>query len=66
MATITISDTGMDIPNSHCDQCDINFGLIWQRNPVYDGIQFCPFCGEEVEEIIDELNEGVEWTDEDS
>ena len=54
---ITITDTGMDAPNSHCDGCDMNFMLIWERNPVYDGPEYCPFCGEEIEEIVTEQND---------
>lgn len=54
MATITLSDTGMDIPNSHCSECDMNFGLVWNRNLVYDRPDFCPFCGEEIEDYVDE------------
>lgn len=54
MATITLSDTGMDIPESECSSCDMRFNLVWSRNPIYDLPQFCPFCGEEIEEYVDE------------
>lgn len=44
----------MDIPESHCDNCDMRFYLCWNRNSVYDKPEHCPFCGDEIEEIIDE------------
>lgn len=42
-------------PELECDGCDMMFTLTWHRNPVYLGIEFCPFCGEEVEEILDQI-----------
>jgi len=44
----------MDIPESHCSECDMRFNLCWNRNPIYDEPKHCPFCGEEIEEVIDE------------
>jgi uncharacterized paraquat-inducible protein A len=44
----------MDIPESHCSECDMRFNLCWNRNPFYDEPKHCPFCGEEIEEVIDE------------
>lgn len=51
MCLITVTDCGMDIPESHCSGCDMRFNLCWNRNPVYDKPEFCPFCGEEIEEV---------------
>jgi hypothetical protein len=33
------------------------FQLTWDRNPIYDGPEYCPFCGDEIEEVIDERDE---------
>ena len=30
-----------------CPSCDSVFDVIWNRNPVYTWVVFCPFCGEE-------------------
>ena len=57
MCTITIRDCGMDIPESHCDGCDTRFYLYWNRNLVYDKPEYCPFCGEEIEQVIDETTD---------
>lgn len=57
MTTITISDCGMDIPESHCSECDMRFNLVWNRNHAFDGPEYCPFCGEEIEETVDERDE---------
>jgi hypothetical protein len=57
MCTITISDCGSDTPESQCSSCDMRFNLVWHRNPVYDKPEYCPFCGEEIEETIDERDE---------
>jgi hypothetical protein len=54
MAVIKLTGDYND-PWSECSSCDMRFQLIWQRNAVYSGPEFCPFCGEEVEETIDEL-----------
>lgn len=35
-----------------CDSCEVVFTLYWNRNPVYTRIEYCPFCGEEIEEVI--------------
>jgi hypothetical protein len=51
---ITLSDGGMDTPESHCSECEMFFNLSWNRNPIYQEPQCCPFCGEEIDEIIDE------------
>lgn len=30
-----------------CSCCDVVYEVVFQRNPEYTQIQFCPFCGEE-------------------
>lgn len=45
---------GGDMPVLLCDSCDMQFSVVWNRSPVYSSIEYCPFCGEEVEEIVDE------------
>ena len=57
MCVITLRDVGMDPPESHCDGCDMRFGLWWNRNVVYDRPEYCPFCGEEIDEWNDETEE---------
>lgn len=40
-----------DVPAHQCDGCDVVFTLTWNRDPVYDRPEFCPFCGDEIESI---------------
>lgn len=54
MATLTLSNDGSELPESHCSGCDMRFNLCWHRNPIYNEPEYCPFCGEEIEEVIDE------------
>ena len=35
-----------------CSECDMVFIVIWYRNPVYDRIEYCPFCGDEIERSV--------------
>ena len=51
MATITRSEGGFELPDNQCSECDMRFNIAWGRNPVYEDIEFCPFCGEEIDEI---------------
>lgn len=30
-----------------CDSCEMIFTIIFNRNPVYDQPELCPFCGED-------------------
>jgi len=59
MATMTLTDTGMDMPDWHCSNCDMHFGIMWPRNPIYDHPKYCPFCGEKIDEYVDHT-EGME------
>ena len=36
-----------ELPEVTCPNCDMTFSVIFNRNPDYEGIEFCPFCGEE-------------------
>ena len=42
-------------PELTCDSCDANFHLYWQRSLIHTKVMYCPFCGDEVEEVEDEL-----------
>jgi uncharacterized paraquat-inducible protein A len=57
MAIITLSDCGLDIPESHCSECDMRFNLCWNRNPIYNKMEYCPFCGDEIEKVVDETGD---------
>jgi hypothetical protein len=35
------------MPAIRCTNCEMIFAVVWNRNPLYDGIEFCPFCGAE-------------------
>ena len=39
-----------------CGSCWISFKLYWQRDAFTKWIAYCPFCGEEVEEIVDQMD----------
>lgn len=32
-----------------CSECDSRFLITFDPNPIYDQVEFCPFCGEDVE-----------------
>lgn len=51
MAKITITESWHDLPESHCDSCDMRFYICWNRNPLYSQIEYCPFCGGDVDEV---------------
>lgn len=50
---LTLSFGDSDIPESHCDGCDMRFNLAWNRNPEYDGPMYCPFCGDDIDWIVE-------------
>lgn len=45
-----------DSPNMICEQCEMDFQIIWARSLVYEKPEYCPFCGEEIEEWLDETS----------
>lgn len=50
MATmIQRGDDGEEPPMLECDECGTIFGVVFARNPIYSGIEYCPFCGDEIE-----------------
>lgn len=55
MSCVLVRSEGcLDIPDMECSECGAVFNLCWNRNPLFDGPEYCPFCGEEVEDIVDE------------
>ncbi len=43
-------------PWLECDDCGVSFQLVYNRSvETMHGIQYCPFCGDDVEEVVDEL-----------
>jgi len=46
-----------DNPELQCDSCGMIFQVIWQNNGHTEGIEYCPFCGTEVEEFETEWSE---------
>jgi uncharacterized paraquat-inducible protein A len=53
-----LGNMGNDTPHLQCDGCDMVFSIYWTRNLIYDQPEYCPFCGDEIEEIIwDEKDE---------
>lgn len=32
-----------------CPGCDCCFYVVWARNPMYPGPEYCPFCGDEID-----------------
>jgi hypothetical protein len=45
-------------PWLECDECDMRYQVCWNRNPLYSGIEYCPFCGSEAEVVVDEMAGG--------
>ena len=34
-----------------CTGCDMVYFVVYHNNPAYQGIEYCPFCGNEIDEI---------------
>lgn len=51
---IDLGDFGDGLNMYRCDCCDTEFSVIWNRNPVYNTFEYCPFCGDEIEGIESE------------
>lgn len=41
-------------PRMKCDACDQVFIIAWQNDGVTK-MEYCPFCGSDVEDIVDEM-----------
>ena len=54
MATRTISDSDMDMPESKCSECCMVYYIAWNRSLEHDKPEYCPFCGEHIDVVIDE------------
>ena len=53
MAVLTnLGLMGNDIPTLECDTCGMSFMLTWNLDPAYDRIEYCPFCGDYIDEIL--------------
>jgi hypothetical protein len=48
---------GCELPTLECSECDTRFSITWNRNPIYDQPRYCPFCGEEIEVIVWEVED---------
>lgn len=42
-------DEDADLPEVQCSECDVIFSVVWRRDGITTGIEFCPFCGSEIE-----------------
>lgn len=34
-----------ELPEVTCGECEMRFSVVFNRNPFYTGIEYCPFCG---------------------
>lgn len=50
--TMTVREIEMELPENKCSECEMTFSLCWNRNPLYTEPQYCPFCGEKIEEFV--------------
>ena len=50
MTTLKVTD--YDEGGLYCTNCDSHFNLTWNKHEWISQVDYCPFCGEEVEEII--------------
>lgn len=53
-------NTDLGIPDTTCDSCDVTFNICWNAGSGFDSLQFCPFCGEEVDETVQDESESEE------
>ena len=50
---------------AECSQCESNFELVYEEELVSDDTpSFCPFCGEKIEDIIEEYIDEDDFDDE--
>ena len=54
MATLTNADLGDDT-EVVCSECEAVFTVIFRRSAVVDRVEFCPFCGDEIDVDVDTL-----------
>ena len=54
MCVMLVLDYGDDRPWLKCSSCETVFQVVWNRTPVYDNIEYCPFCGDEIESFEEE------------
>ncbi len=47
MSTLTIIDDEF----VECDGCDVTYSVVFNVNAIYNKIEYCPFCGDEIHEI---------------
>lgn len=57
MAIMTVINPDDDMPELHCPECDVVFSVVFHRNPIYGGIEYCPFCGEDVDGFVNEAED---------
>ena len=56
---------GADRKCFKCSQCESNFELVYEEELVSDDTpSFCPFCGEKIEDIIEEYIDEDDFDDE--
>jgi|TARA_R110002020_G_scaffold189688_1_gene388978 uncharacterized paraquat-inducible protein A len=48
----------MAVDTIECDQCDIEFDIMYTEEA---DVNFCPFCGEDLEKVNEEWNDNYEW-----
>lgn len=49
VAMAVLTNVGDD--EVQCSECDVVYAVIFQRNVVYDRVEYCPFCGDEIEDV---------------
>lgn len=50
MAKLIELDT--DDNEVQCDECESIFTIVFQRQAAEGRVEFCPFCGDGIEEIV--------------
>lgn len=51
----------MNDPYFVCPECDTHFDVTFNRNPVYNRIYYCPFCGVDIS--VEELQKQFPGTE---
>ena len=41
---------GGELPEYECEECGARYSLVWHRDPAFPTFDYCPFCGDAIED----------------
>ena len=52
MCVMTELSEETGLPELQCSECEVIFSVVFRRALDVEGIEFCPFCGSEIERNV--------------